>query len=157
MITARLRDDWVIFFRSAQWLLEIQTNTNNKKIMLVTVGIMVKNDEGSRGNLMQKSEVVLSFPLQMDVLWTFKLHFQTSCFSPELCSAGTDSRSRLLAQPRPNYRHDSHSGASSFTYTCNHPMYQACPDFSITSTNSLFFQPETHQTSLSPAIFWIHI
>lgn len=111
--------------------------------MLVIVGIMVKNDEDSRGNLKQKSKEVVSFPLEMDVLWTLKLHFQTSCLSPELCSAAraADSWSRLLAQPQPNYsipRHDSHSRASRFTYTCKDPLYQAGPEFPIISTKSLF-------------------
>lgn len=51
--------------------------------MLVIVGIMVKNDEDSRGNLKQKSKEVPSFPLEKDVLRTFKLHLQTCCVSPE--------------------------------------------------------------------------
>lgn len=121
--------------------------------MLVIVGIIGKNDENPRGNLKQHSKEVLSFPLEMDVLWTFKLHFQTSCLSPQLCSAAraADSQSRLLAQPQPNYsipRHDSRSRASRFTYTCKDPLYQADPEFPIIPKNSLFRwrdQPDYNQ------------
>lgn len=117
--------------------------------MLVIVGKIVKDDEDSRGNLKQKSKEVPSFPLEKDVLRTFKLHFQTCCVSPELCSAAraADSRSRLLAQPQPNYsipRHDSRSRAARFTYTCKDPLYQAGPEFPIIPSN-FTFTDKNHQ------------